>query len=139
MNEFDQWMKHVLQTKYYIRYADDFVILSHDRTHLTARISEISAFLGEYLKLELHPRKVSISTYASGVDFLGWVHFPDHRVLRTSTKRRALRNCAERQADDPVALSYLHLLRHGNAYHLSVRVCRLSVTEQSLALSQITR
>ena len=31
-------------------------------------------------------QKVSIGTLASGVDFLGWAHFPDHRVIRTATK-----------------------------------------------------
>src|SRR5258708_35809533 len=34
MNEFDQFVKHKLQAQYYIRYADDFVILSHSKTEL---------------------------------------------------------------------------------------------------------
>ncbi|MFA5933808.1 MAG: RNA-directed DNA polymerase [Candidatus Paceibacterota bacterium] len=34
MNEFDQFMKHDLKTKYYIRYADDFVILSENKDYL---------------------------------------------------------------------------------------------------------
>ena len=34
MNEFDQFMKHKLKVKYYIRYADDFVILSRDKSGL---------------------------------------------------------------------------------------------------------
>ncbi len=31
MNEFDQYIKHTLKSKYYIRYADDFVLLSHNK------------------------------------------------------------------------------------------------------------
>jgi retron-type reverse transcriptase len=31
MNEFDQYMKNELRVKYYIRYADDFVILHQDK------------------------------------------------------------------------------------------------------------
>jgi len=54
-------------------------------------LSQISTFLKDNLALDLHPNKVSITTLASGVDFLGWVHFPDHRVLRTSTKRQILK------------------------------------------------
>jgi len=34
MNEFDQFAKHVLKIKYYIRYADDFVILSTDKDYI---------------------------------------------------------------------------------------------------------
>ena len=34
MNEFDQFVKHKLKAKHYIRYADDFVILSHDKNYL---------------------------------------------------------------------------------------------------------
>ena len=55
------------------------------------RIPKIADFLYEHLKLELHPDKLFIKTLASGVDFLGYVHFPDHWVLRTATKRRMLK------------------------------------------------
>jgi hypothetical protein len=118
MNEFDQFVKHTLRAIYYLRYADDFAILSNDRNHLTSMVRYIALFLRERLKLELHPEKVSIKTFASGVDFLGWVHFPDHRVLRTSTKRRTIRNCTGKEMDNPSIQSYLGLLKHGNAHGL---------------------
>jgi RNA-directed DNA polymerase len=66
------------------------------------------------LKLSLHPRKVSIRTWASGVDFLGWVCFPDHKVLRTATKRRALKRVIV-DPNLPRVASYLGMLKHGNA------------------------
>ena len=119
MNEFDQYVKHELKAKYYIRYADDFVFLSHDKYELEKTLRYIVVFLRERLKLELHPDKVSIKTFASGVDFLGWVHFPDHRVLRTSSKRRMFRRSAGLEADSPVIQSYLGLLSHGNAEKLA--------------------
>lgn len=81
-------MKHKLKAKYYIRYSDDFVILSDDKKHLENIIPKISEFLGNDLKLKLHPDKVFIKTYSSGVDFLGMVSFCDHRILRTKTKKR---------------------------------------------------
>lgn len=81
LNEFDQFAKHSLRARHYIRYADDLVLLSNDRTWLLTRLPRIEAFLAERLKLALHPDKVSRATFASGIDFLGWVHFPDHRVL----------------------------------------------------------
>lgn len=125
MNEFDQFVKHTLKAKHYIRYADDFVFLSGDRALLERFVPRITVFLEEKLKLQMHPNKVSISTLASGVDFLGWVHFPGHRVLRTTTKRRMFKKIA-RKPEKPVVASYLGLLSHGNARKLSTCVEHLS-------------
>ena len=120
MNEFDQFMKRKLKVKYYIRYADDFVILSENKEELCKIWRYIPIFLEEKLKLELHPDKVFIKTLASGVDFLGWVHFPYHRVLRTSTKRRMLKSM-ENDPKPETVQSYLGLLKHGNTYKLAKR------------------
>lgn len=118
MNEFDQFMKHRVKAKYYIRYADDFVIFSQDKAWLQIVLLQIQAFLKLRLELDLHPNKVSITTLASGVDFLGWVHFPDHRVLRTTTKRRMLKNIRQKEGKKETVQSYLGMLRHGDAYTL---------------------
>jgi hypothetical protein len=74
------------------------------------------------MALELHPDKVSISTVASGVDFLGWVHFPYHRVLRTVTRQRILTRAQGKETDSPTVQAYLGLLRHGNAYDISCQL-----------------
>ncbi|HEY4521416.1 MAG TPA: reverse transcriptase/maturase family protein [Candidatus Paceibacterota bacterium] len=118
MNEFDQFVKHRLKAKFYIRYADDFVILSHDKELLITMYRYIDTFLRERLHLQLHPGKVSIQNYQSGVDFLGWVHFPDHLVLRTSTKRRMQKRTKGSENEYSI-ISYLGLLSHGNAYTLA--------------------
>lgn len=125
LHPFDLFIKRFLRAKWYIRYADDFVILSSDRTLLSAYLSLIQVFLAETLQLELHPSKVHIQTIASGVDFLGWVHFPHHRVPRTSTIRRMMRHVAEQPTDETVQ-SYLGMLKHGNAYRLSLEIRNLS-------------
>jgi len=117
MNEFDQFMKRELKVKYYIRYADDFVILNDSRNYLEDLLPKISHFLSESLKLSLHLGKVFMKTIASGVDFLGWVHFPKHRVLRTATKRKMLRNLKDNLKQETVQ-SYLGMLKHGNANKL---------------------
>ena len=122
MNEFDQFAKHKLKAKYYIRYGDDFVILSRDRAWLVAVLPKIRDFLWDELRLTFHPKKVSIRTIASGVDFLGWVHFPDHRVLRTVTKRRMLRRIEGLEEENLSVQSYLGLLFHGNAKKLGQEV-----------------
>ena len=117
MNEFDQFMKHTLKVKYYIRYADDFVIMSQDKLYLEKLLLEIQSFLYTKLKLTLHPDKIFLKTLASGVDFLGWVHFPDHRVLRTTTKRRMFSKLRDNPKDETIK-SYLGLLQHGNTWKL---------------------
>jgi len=125
MNEFDQFMKHRFKAKYYIRYADDFVILSHDRKWLLEVIHPIRDFLWHRLKLQLHPSKVSIGTIAAGIDYLGWVNFTDHRVLRTVTKKRMFRNLAVKKYDEnyeAIRNSYIGLISHGNGNKLKRRI-----------------
>lgn len=118
MNEFDHFLKRELKIAYCIRYADDFVILHENKEYLEDILPKISAYLKTRLTLSLHPDKVFIKTIASGVDFLGWVHFPHHRVPRTSTKRRMFRKLKQKQSK-PVVASYLGLLSHGDAHELS--------------------
>jgi retron-type reverse transcriptase len=122
MNEFDQFIKHELKMKYYIRYADDFVVMSNNRDQLAEIIRKLQEYLSDNLKLTIHPDKIYIKTIASGVDYLGWVHFPDHRVLRTSTKRRMFRNLKEKKGKVETVQSYLGLLKHGNAHKLQERI-----------------
>jgi RNA-directed DNA polymerase len=123
MNEFDQFMKHHLRAKYYIRYADDFVIFSPNCEWLEVVLPEIASFLRDCLGLELHPKKVSIRTVSSGIDFLGWVHFPDHRVLRTTTRRRMGKRISETEKSETLT-SYRGLLSHGNARKLQEKYLR---------------
>jgi retron-type reverse transcriptase len=121
MNKFDRFVKHQLKQRYYIRYADDFVFLSENKNELKELLPRVRKFLWESLRLELHPEKVFIKTGASGVDFLGWIHFTDHRVLRTSTKRRMIRNIKGSQKPESLA-SYIGILKHGNTYRLQGKI-----------------
>ena len=134
MNEFDQFVKHKLKAKHYIRYADDFVFLSHDRKLLVHILPYVDSYLKEHLKLVLHPSKVHIRTVASGVDFLGWVHFPAHRVLRTSTKRRMFAKVSQHQKEETVH-SYIGLLQHGNTHKLLEQLQTMSQTNTPAPLT----
>lgn len=124
MNEFDQFLKRKLKVKYCIRYADDFVILSENRQYLSDLIPKLADFLETRLKLSLHPKKVFIKTLSSGIDFLGWVHFPYHRVLRTTTRRRMLKRLKQNSSKETLA-SYLGLLKYGNSYKLIKRISEI--------------
>lgn len=121
MNEFDQFVKHKLKTKYYLRYADDFVFFSQDQKELENLIPAVADFLQSKLRLTLHPDKVFIKTLSSGVDFLGWVHFSRHMTLRTATRKRMFRKLKENSKEESLQ-SYLGMLGHGNGYGLGEKI-----------------
>jgi retron-type reverse transcriptase len=121
MNEFDQFTKRELKVKHYIRYADDFVFFHEDKKYLENLLIKISEFLNKKLKLALHPDKVFIKTLASGVDFLGWVHFSLHRIPRTSTKNRIFRKLKNNPKKESIK-SYQGYLIHGNTYKLLKKI-----------------
>ncbi len=91
MNRFDWYVKKELKIKYYVRYCDDFVILSSDIGNLTKLILLLQKFLDKNLKLELHPDKILIRKFHQGIDFLGAVLLPHRIVVRTKTKRRMIK------------------------------------------------
>lgn len=121
MNEFDRFVKQELRVKHYIRFADDFVILSIDRNYLVGILMKLNIFLSGELRLSMHPNKVFIKTYASGVDFLGWTHFVKHRNIRTTTKNRMIKKLSGWPKLETVN-SYRGLLSHGNTYKIRKRL-----------------
>jgi retron-type reverse transcriptase len=129
LNEFDQFVKHTLKKRYFIRYCDDFAILDCDREQLVKLIPIMQGFLSQRLKLSLHPNKVIIRKLSQGIDFLGYVVVPHATVLRTKTKRRTFRkleqkicaynsgNISEENLNHSLQ-SYLGILSHANAHRL---------------------
>src|SRR3989344_1587111 len=87
MNEFDQYVKHVLRVQYYARYTDDFVIIADSQEYLLKLLPLLQAFLKKRLGLRIHPDKVFIRSYHQGIDFLGYGMLPHDIVLRTKTKK----------------------------------------------------
>lgn len=110
LNELDQFVKHWLKQKYYLRYCDDFIILHQDKRHLKNLVNPIGEFLQSRLRLSLHPDKIIIRKLRQGIDFLGYVTLPHYRVIRTKTKRRMLRLVNENNIE-----SYLGICRHAYA------------------------
>ncbi|MEK7669540.1 MAG: reverse transcriptase/maturase family protein, partial [Patescibacteria group bacterium] len=131
MNKFDQFIKHRMKIKHYIRYADDFVILDTDKDYLWELVPKIADFLEEELKLTLHPDKLFVKTLSSEVDFLGWVHFANYRVLRTATKKKMFRNIETKIEDkkENTITSYLGMLRWGNGWKLQRQIQKNSGKE----------
>ena len=129
LNELDQFIKHELKCRFYIRYCDDFLILNKDKAYVSNLIPEISDFLIDKLKLNLHPGKVRIKKLTEGVDFLGYVTLSHHVVFRTKTKKRMFRRINSAINDfkqsgiteeqlTQVIQSYFGLLTHCNSHKL---------------------
>ena len=84
LNGLDQFVKHKLRAKYYIRYVDDFVILHENKQQLESWKKEIDNFLKKKLKIELHPSKSHVLNLNSGINFLGFRIFYNFKLLRKS-------------------------------------------------------
>lgn len=112
LHELDWYVKQRLGVRYYARYCDDFVIVSHDRAYLEGLVAPLREFLREALQLELHPDKVTIRSWVQGVDFLGYVLLPHATVLRTKTRRRML----QRVTTDNLS-SYLGICLHADGHY----------------------
>ena len=91
LNELDQFVKHQLRKKYYLRYMDDFLILGYDKRELRGIKKQFQDFLWDNLKLKLHPKKANISPADKGVNFLGYLIFGNYKLLRKSTIKRFIR------------------------------------------------
>ena len=86
LNELDDYIKHNLHVKHYIRYCDDFVLFGK-KQELVKVIPLIKDFVGGCLKMRMS--KCDLFPVSRGIDFLGYRHFPNNYVLlrKTTAKR----------------------------------------------------
>ncbi|MDE2144477.1 MAG: group II intron reverse transcriptase domain-containing protein [Patescibacteria group bacterium] len=91
LNELDHFVKRELKERYYIRYMDDFLILGTNKRRLALIKERVRAYLGDRLKLELHPKKAEVFPIDRGIDFLGYVIRGRRRFLRKSTVKRFMK------------------------------------------------
>jgi len=82
MNELDNFAKHQLKAKYYLRYVDDFLILSPDRDYLELCRDQLTDFAMQKLKLKVHPDKQFIKAVSCGIDFVGYIVRPEYVLVR---------------------------------------------------------
>ena len=87
LNELDQFVKHELKSKYYIRYVDDFTISHSSKLQLMGWEEKIKDFLRVNLNLELHPHKSKIISLNKPISFLGFRVFYNYKLIRKFNKR----------------------------------------------------
>lgn len=110
--DLDYYIKYKLGHKAYVRYMDDMVIWSNDKTELNFFKKRVQEFLQAKLLLELKPCQLNRTRL--GLPFLGYRIFPFHiRLLQKSKVRfarkihRSLHNWQEGIWDDQTAQAHV--------------------------------
>ena len=81
LNELDQYIKHTLKVRHYLRYVDDFVLLHHNPAQLRQWREAIEGFLRQRLGLALRDAR-RLAPVANGIDFLGYIVRPGYLLVR---------------------------------------------------------
>lgn len=122
LDPLDQFCKRVLGIKRYIRYMDDIIILDNDKERLKEYGRRMTQFLEERLHLNFN-NKTAIRPVRVGCEFVGFVIYNDHVILRKSTTlrmKRTLRKTRQDYHDNLITFkeanatmqSYLAMLSH---------------------------
>ena len=88
LNQLDQFIKHHLKCRLYLRYCDDFVMLAQEKNTLLTWKDAIDEFLRDRLKLRLNHKRQSLQPVSNGIDFLGYIVRRDYVLIR----RRVVNN-----------------------------------------------
>lgn len=139
LNNFDHYVKRVLNMKYYGRYVDDCIFVSQDKEELKTLIGKICEYLHENLGLTVHPRKIYLQHYTKGVQFVGVFIKPYRkyagRRVQTSAIRLFKGDFRAVFAEDEYvyskntkrwissANSYLGICKHYNSYTFRKKLC----------------
>jgi retron-type reverse transcriptase len=87
LHELDHRCKNVIGIKYYVRYMDDILILSHSKSYLQAVLADIKDFIESRLALELN-RKTGISKCKDGIEFVGYRIWRNLRLIKKQSLTR---------------------------------------------------
>jgi RNA-directed DNA polymerase len=114
---FDHWIKEVKKVKYYFRYADDIVVLAEDKPYLHQLRAEITQYLGGQLNLQVKGNYQVFPVAKRGIDFLGYVFFHSHTLLRKTIKKRFAKAVTRKSTKETIA-SYNGWAKHANTTNL---------------------
>ena len=87
LNELDQYCKHNLGVKYYVRYMDDFILLAPNKRKARRWYREIQRYAESYLHLKLNPKSCFYPS-SHGLDFVGYKIMNNCLRLRQRSKRK---------------------------------------------------
>ena len=119
MNELDQFIKHQIGAKHYVRYVDDMVLLNESAQWLNASKERIEHFLATRLNAKINPKKTILQPIDRGVDFVGQVIKPWRRSVRRRNVVQATKAIQSTSAKDllSVSNSYFGLLGQAKSHY----------------------
>lgn len=82
LNAMDQFIKHRVKARFYLRYVDDFILVHSDPGVLHAWKEQIDQFLQEELKLSVNSHATHIAPVSGGVDFAGFIIRHKYKLVR---------------------------------------------------------
>ncbi len=88
LNELDLFAKVGLRKRHYLRYMDDFLVFGNSKMELKETKNKMRMFLKKLLNLDLHEGKSQIYKVSSGIKFLGFRIFKNHRKLASDNVRK---------------------------------------------------
>lgn len=91
LSQFDHWMKEDKGVKFYYRYMDDILVLSHSKKTLHALLADIKTYFQDYLKLEVKNNYKVFPVDIQGIDFVGYRHFRKYILLRKTIAKDLIR------------------------------------------------
>lgn len=81
LNPLDHFIKRELKCPAYVRYVDDFLLFAEDKPTLHRWRAAVIEFVAG-LRLRLHEHRSVVYPTRTGIPFLGWRLYPDHRRLK---------------------------------------------------------
>jgi len=114
---FDHWIKEQKAVKHYWRYADDIVILASNKEYLHRVLAGINKYMDQRLNLQVKSNYQIFPVASRGIDFVGYVHYHTHKLMRKSIKQNFARRVAKGINKLSLA-SYLGWAKHCNSRHL---------------------
>jgi len=107
----DHFVKRELKIRGYLRYMDDFVLFSDDRSQLVSARAVIAAWLAEARQLRLHPKRWDVLPNTHPSIFLGY------RISRAGvTPSRKLRRAMPRRLRTAASKGHEALVRSIQSY-----------------------
>ena len=120
LNNLDHFVKSRLKQRFYIRYNDDFVLISKNKKRMEFCLEKIRIFISKLL-LDLPTNKTSIRKLRWGIDFLGFSILSNCILLRNKTKQKVFEKVNKSNFQ-----SYFAILRHCNSYRLKNKLTHIS-------------
>ena len=111
---FDHWVKEVVGAKYYFRYCDDMVFLAATKGELHGLLVQINDYFENELNLTVKQNYQVFPVESRGIDFIGYVAFHTHVLLRKSIKK----NFAKKRKSAASVTSYMGWAKHCNSKNL---------------------